>query len=229
MYFELLRVARETRSSTPHHFERRCIVRAGWPQELVLAGPLAKTLSCPKIPTLLFQSEEKLQFCVLFRDIFPQQSSPSSSRMSVKRNLSFLFGLRSSGFQVTCRLGAVQRMRSWIGALLVKYACRIIDHVRLPAYPWQDLLWQIFNDLSGKASGSRVRSLIVLPRGFTRQEWCRAWLVSAWFDGWADQKRTEYERWMLVLLSLCPSDVRLDAFGWRQGGTFDSHFSTVYF
>ena len=73
MYFEFVRVARETRSSTPHHFESRCFVR-GLPQELVLAGQLAKTLSCPKISTLLFQSEEKSRFFVLFRDIYPSSS-----------------------------------------------------------------------------------------------------------------------------------------------------------
>ena len=73
MYYEFLRVARETRSSTPHHFERRCFV-CGLSQELVLAGQLAKTLSCAKKQRFLFQSKEKSRFCFLFRNIFPSSS-----------------------------------------------------------------------------------------------------------------------------------------------------------
>ena len=97
MYFEFLRVARETRSSTPHHFERRCFV-CGLSQELVLAGQLAKTLSCAKNQRFLFQSKQKSRFCVLFRDIFPSSSS-----------------LRSSIVWIS---GHVQRICCWNGALL---------------------------------------------------------------------------------------------------------------
>ena len=86
LYFEYLRVAWETRSSTSLHFERRCFV-CGLPQELVLAGQPAKTLSCPKVSTLLFQSEKKLRFFTLF---------------GFRRHLFFLFGLRSPRFQIKC-------------------------------------------------------------------------------------------------------------------------------
>ena len=81
-----LGVARETRSSAPHHFERRCFV-CGASQELILAGPLAKTLSCPTKSVVWF----RLRFFCPF-----------------ERHLSFFLGLRSSGFLVTCSACAAE-------------------------------------------------------------------------------------------------------------------------
>ena len=71
MSFACLRVARETHSSTPHHFGRHRFV-CGAPQDLILAGHFTKTLqavqhnqcSCSKV-------KESRDSLVLLRDIFP--------------------------------------------------------------------------------------------------------------------------------------------------------------
>ena len=58
---------------------------------------------------------------------------------------------------------------SFLRRTLRKDARRNIDHVRLLAYPWGWARFAVTDLVGRRASGSRVRSLIVLPRGLTRR------------------------------------------------------------
>ena len=66
-----------------------------------------------------------------------------------------------SVMQFSCRHSYIE--------LSAKYARRNIDHVRLLAYPWGWARFAVTDLVGRRASGSRVRSLIVLPRGLTRR------------------------------------------------------------
>ena len=89
-------------------------------------------------------------------------------------------------------LGSVVQLpcRHFYIELSAKYARRNIDHVRLLAYFWG---WARFavTDPVGVASGSRVRSPIVLPRGLTRRAGmsCLACVRLIWWLSWSETNR----------------------------------------
>ena len=75
--------------------------------------------------------------------------------------------------------------------LFAKYACGNIDHGWLLACP---LGWARFavTDLVGQNVRESSEIYNRSSSGIDKTGWNVNWLVSAWFDGWADQKRTEY-------------------------------------